>query len=128
MTSDFHPENVVVIADRVQTQQVLVNLLINAIEAMENNDPDSRCITVRTSKRQQMLEVSVADSGPGFVESDGRSLFDPFVSTKDGGMGMGLAISKTIVESFGGRLTVESNEVGGATFLFTLPLVENDVS
>ncbi len=125
--TDFCPGSVVVLADRVQTQQVLVNLLINAVEAMERSNPETRRIAVRTRKYEQYIEVAVSDSGPGFHDCNERTLFDPFMSTKDGGMGMGLAISKTIIESFGGRLTVESDKNEGATFLFTLPLAKNHV-
>ncbi len=125
--TDFPPHNAVVFVDRVQIQQVLVNLLVNAIEAMERIELDCRKVAIGTRQIGQDIEVWVADSGPGFPQDQERNLFDPFVSTKADGMGMGLAISNTIIESFGGQLSVRSNDAGGATFLFTLPVVENHV-
>lgn len=120
-------DDATVYADRVQIQQVMVNLLVNAIEAMERNDSACRTINIGTVHANGNVHVSVADTGPGFPDQPGRNLFDAFVSTKQGGMGMGLAISTTIIESFGGDLSVSDNDAGGATFVFTLPVVENDV-
>ena len=126
----LHPGLPPVLADRVQVQQVLVNLLRNALEAMEQEGkgrngkpPHSRDITVaaRVAEPDEMVEVCVADTGPGLAPEIAARLFDAFVSTKPGGMGMGLSICRSIVEAHGGRLWVEPNPGGGAVFRFTLP-------
>ncbi|MGY3036983.1 PAS domain S-box-containing protein [Bradyrhizobium sp. USDA 4354] len=108
--------------DRVQLQQVLVNLLINASQAM-SGQPGSRTITLRAgSADSETLGITVQDSGPGIQPDDLPRLFDPFFTTKDGGMGMGLAICRTTVEAHGGRLSVASTPGSGTTFHLTLPL------
>jgi two-component system sensor kinase FixL len=115
--------------DRVQIQQVLVNLLQNAFEALDSNDPGDRQVVVETRVSEGSICVSVADNGPGLPPEGGLNLFDAFATTKRHGLGMGLAISRTIVEAHGGRLLATFNAQGGATFHFTLPTArraEND--
>ncbi len=112
----------VVYVDHVQIQQVLVNLLVNAIEAIEQHDSRVREINVTTSSTNGQIQVAVEDTGPGLSWDNERNMFDAFETTKPNGLGMGLAISKTIIESFGGRLWAASNADGGARFHFTLPL------
>lgn len=112
-----------VLADRVQIQQVLINLMRNAIEAMR--DSPQRDLEVRVRNRDElMLEIEVADSGPGIAEDISPQLFTPFVTSKPGGMGIGLSISKRIVEAHGGEIEVGTSRLGGARFNFTLPKVE----
>jgi PAS domain S-box-containing protein len=114
-----------ILADKVQLQQVLLNLIRNAIEAMETTNVRQRRLCVRTRTREQMLEVSVRDAGCGIPpEKSDRveELFGAFFSTKAEGLGMGLAISRSIVESHGGRIWVEPNPDRGTTFTFTVPL------
>lgn len=107
--------------DRIQLQQVLVNLLINAGQAMSGR-PGSRTIVLRASiANGETLGITVQDSGPGIHPDDLPRLFDPFFTTKDGGMGMGLAICRTTAEAHGGRLSVASTPGSGATFHLTLP-------
>mgnify|MGYP003583076922 CR=1 FL=1 len=107
--------------DRVQVQQLLVNLIRNGIEAMESSGADSRSIHVRSCRAgTDSLRVEVRDFGSGF--RDLESAFSPFVTTKPNGMGMGLAICRSIIEAHGGRLWASNNEAGGATVTFTLPL------
>jgi two-component system sensor kinase FixL len=109
-----------VLADRVQIQQVLVNLLRNAVEAMA--DTKRRELKLAIRKRDDaVVEVSVSDTGSGIPEKIAARLFSPFVTTKANGMGIGLAISKTIIEDHGGQLTVAPNPQGGTIFCFTLP-------
>jgi signal transduction histidine kinase len=106
--------------DPIQIQQVIINLVRNAVDAMEGQPRRE----VRVSTRRvdgQMAEVSVADSGAGFAAGPPEDLFSPFTSTKGSGMGLGLSISRTIVEAHGGRIWAENVE-GGAVFRFTLPL------
>ncbi|MBE7196526.1 MAG: PAS domain S-box protein [Parafilimonas terrae] len=109
-----------VLADRVQVQQVLVNLLRNAREAMQRSDRRELTVEARPLGRRA-VEIAVSDTGPGIAEEIADRLFHPFVTTKQSGMGVGLSICRTIVEAHGGRLDVERNDVGGATFRLTLP-------
>jgi PAS domain S-box-containing protein len=112
--------------DRVQLQQVLLNLLMNGMEAMMGVEPDRRQLTVTTSltKEQQVL-VTVRDSGVGIKPDQWEQVFKPFHSSKENGMGMGLAISRSIVESHGGRLWAEPSRTPGATFKMSLPAFED---
>jgi two-component system sensor kinase FixL len=109
-----------VIADRVQVQQVVLNLLRNALDAMR--DSERRELEIRmTSRSDGFTEVSVSDTGSGLSEEVKDSLFSPFMTTKKEGMGVGLSISRGIIEAHGGEIWGESNPSGGATFRFTLP-------
>ncbi|MFI5013346.1 MAG: PAS domain S-box protein [Hyphomicrobiales bacterium] len=116
-----------VIVDRVQVQQVLVNLLRNAMDAMQDATRRELILSVVPSD-DGMVEISVADTGPGISEEIAAKLFQPFVTTKAHGMGVGLSISRTIVESHGGTMWVEANEGGGAVFRFTLPAAAEGVA
>lgn len=108
-----------VLADKVQIQQVVLNLMRNAVDAMhESPRRELRVITRQAS--EDMLEVIVSDTGPGISPQVADQLFQPFVTTKTEGMGVGLSISRTIVEGHGGRIWVETNRDGGADFHFTL--------
>lgn len=123
---DFDTNAGTVHADRVQIQQVLINLMRNAMEAMR--DFPNKQLRVRTfCLPQDLIGVEVADTGPGIAPDIAAQLFQPFVTTKSGGMGIGLSISRRIIESHGGELTVRRNEDGGATFLFTLPALEGGI-
>ncbi|HVH87952.1 MAG TPA: ATP-binding protein, partial [Terriglobales bacterium] len=111
----------VLIGDRVQLQQVVMNLMVNAIDAMKNID-HTRELTVRSQLNgSNDLLVSVSDTGVG-LPSETNQLFDAFFTTKPHGTGMGLVISRTIIESHGGRLWASSNSDRGAVFSFTLPI------
>jgi two-component system sensor kinase FixL len=111
-----------VFADRIQIQQVLVNLLRNAVEAMDSSS--RRELTVTTSLRPDGLaEVAVSDTGSGISPDIASKLFQPFVTSKQSGMGVGLSISRTIVEAHDGKIWVEPNPEGGTVFRFTLPIV-----
>ncbi len=109
-----------VLIDRVQIQQVLINLMKNAIEAMEKSE--RRELTISVGKVvPDLVQVSVADSGSGISEEMAEKLFQPFVTTKASGMGMGLSICRGIIEAHGGRLWLEPNPGGGAVFRFNVP-------
>lgn len=112
-----------VLVDRVQIQQVLINIMRNGIEAMKESERRELVVRVAPGARSETV-VEVSDSGSGVPEEVAAQLFRPFVTTKPSGMGVGLSISKRIVEAHGGKLTMHRNEAGGATFRFTLPAVE----
>ena len=118
---DFDPTLPGVSADRIQIEQVVVNLVRNACEAMKTGDDDRR-LTLRTRAVGDRVEVTVADSGPGLPpDAEGR-LFEAFFTTKAEGVGVGLAISRSLIIAHGGDLTAATGERGGATFRFTLPV------
>jgi two-component system sensor kinase FixL len=108
-----------VLADRVQIQQVMVNLMRNAIEAMEHSATKRLIIRARSRDHEQ-VEISVADTGQGIAPDILQNLFQPFNSSKSQGMGLGLSICRTIIEAHGGRLTVDSVDADGTIFKFTL--------
>ena len=109
-------------ADRVQLQQVVLNLVMNAIDAMRDVHDGPRRLTVRTrAEEPSQVVVSISDTGIGVGEDLTDRLFEPFYTTKASGMGMGLSVSRSIVESHGGRLWASVNRGPGATFTFTLP-------
>jgi C4-dicarboxylate-specific signal transduction histidine kinase len=114
--------------DRIQLQQVLVNLMVNAGHAMaEQSRP--RVVTVRAGVAEGgSLAITVKDTGPGISPGDLARLFEPFFTTKQGGMGMGLAICRTTVESHGGQMTADSSPGSGATFRLTLPVIQERAS
>jgi C4-dicarboxylate-specific signal transduction histidine kinase len=116
--SDVSP----VSGDRVQLQQILLNLIMNAMEAMNDVDGSTReiAITIQNLDEDQVV-VSVEDSGRGLDANAANRIFEPFYTTKSGGMGLGLSISRSIVESHGGRLWAAANDGPGTTFHFTLP-------
>jgi signal transduction histidine kinase len=110
------------IGDRVQLQQVLMNLMINGLDAMKHAD-GARELAIKSHRVDDgQLQVSVSDSGVGLTDQDADQIFNAFFTTKPHGTGMGLRISRTIVESHGGRLWASGNSPRGASFYFTLPI------
>jgi len=114
------PELDLVLVDRVQIQQVLVNLFRNALEAMAQSS-QRELVALNTRAADDTIEVAISDTGHGFSPEAQTNLFQTFFTTKETGMGVGLSISRTIVEAHGGRMWAETNPSGGATFRFTLP-------
>jgi two-component system sensor kinase FixL len=117
----FDREPVFVRGDRVQLQQVMLNLVQNAMEAMSELEDRRRIVTVRCQVRDGQVGVSVQDSGPGLKVGAEDMIFEPFYTTKPGGMGMGLSIVRSIVEAHGGSIHATSDGVGGAILEFVLP-------
>jgi len=122
---DVPPRLPPVHGDRVQIQQVLLNLVLNAMDALEGVRTPRRTITVAARPDgRASVEISVADSGRGIAPDQLARIFEPFFTTKSKGIGMGLSISRSIIESHGGRLWAENRAPEGATFRFTLPIAE----
>ena len=109
-----------VLADRIQIQQVLVNLIRNAIEVLADHKGPRTLELTTSAQADDMVEVRVADSGPGLAPAVAAQLFQPFVTTKEKGMGLGLSICRTIVEAHGGKIWVNAPSQGGSVFHFTL--------
>jgi len=122
---NLNPEFDLVLVDRVQIQQVLVNLFRNALEAMAQS-PVRELAVSNTAVDDDMIEVSVSDTGSGFPEDVRANLFQTFFTTKESGMGVGLSISRSIIEAHGGRMWAEGKASEGATFRFTLPVASRE--
>jgi len=112
-------------ADRTQLQQVILNLLVNAIQALGRVDPHRRELTIETSiESVNGISVYVRDSGVGIDPEGLEQLFEPFYTTKPGGMGMGLSICRSIIEAHSGRIWATANSPQGACFQFTIPMID----
>ena len=119
---NLHPKVSTFLGDSVQIQQVIINLLTNALDAIDDQPVENRNITIYTkTEKPSDIIVSVSDSGGGIDPDKIEEIFNPFYTTKSQGMGLGLAICRSIIEVHGGKLDCENNPDGGATFLFTLP-------
>jgi signal transduction histidine kinase len=115
--------------DPVEIEQVLINLLMNGMEAMRDTPRAARRLGITIERADpDQVRVAVADRGIGLDRTESGRLFDPFYTTKEGGTGLGLSMSRTIVDSYGGRIWAEPNPGGGAVFTFTLPWHLPDIS
>lgn len=121
----FDPAAELVLADRIQIQQVLLNLIRNAIEAMQDS-PRRELVIATAAKEGRTAEVRVSDTGSGLAPEVAERLFEPFMTTKAQGMGVGLSICRTIVEAHGGRIWAEPKPDPGTEFRFTLPMVKEE--
>jgi C4-dicarboxylate-specific signal transduction histidine kinase len=110
-----------ILADRIQLQQVILNLIINACEALTAADDEFRKLSLSTAREMDGVALTVRDTGVGIDPQQIETVFEAFHTTKPGGMGMGLAVSRSIIEGHGGRLWAEPNEPRGAIFKFTIP-------
>jgi len=120
---EAEPEMSAVQGDRVQLQQVVLNLLLNAFDVMRDADASDRVVRLNIGRMdERMLKVSVVDAGPGLPPESIERVFDAFYTTKSKGLGMGLSISRSIIEAHGGRMWAENNLKRGATFSFTIPI------
>jgi signal transduction histidine kinase/integral membrane sensor domain MASE1 len=120
--ADLAPGALVVLGDRVQLQQVLLNLVLNAMEATSDGAAGARTVLVSTRRTDRVAEIFVDDSGPGLRPGTEALIFDPFYTTKRSGMGMGLSIARSIVHAHGGEISARNKSPRGATFHFAVPL------
>ncbi len=114
-----------VFGDRILLQQCILNLLMNAFDALAKVESDQRKVSIRIApEKQGWIAISVHDTGDGIHPSVAGRLFEPFVTTKTNGMGLGLLVTRSIVEDHGGKIFAKPNDEGGTTFTFTLPAAE----
>jgi signal transduction histidine kinase len=116
-----------ILGDRIQLQQVILNLVVNGIDAMKDTPSENRTISIRTSRVENFAQLSVSDRGPGIPEDKLKEVFEPFFTSKAEGMGMGLSIARTIVEAHHGLISAKNRDHGGATFRIRLPLCTDSV-
>ena len=114
-----------ILGDRIQLQQVILNLVMNGIDAMRDRPSENRIVSIRTSRVDSFAQLSVLDRGPGIPEDKLKEIFEPFFTSKAEGMGMGLSIARTIVEAHHGLISAKNRDHGGATFRIRLP-ISND--
>ena len=112
-----------ILGDRIQLQQVILNLVVNGIDAMKDTPDENRIITIRTSRVENFAQLTVSDHGSGIPEDKLKEVFEPFFTSKPEGMGMGLSIARTIIEAHNGQISARNRDHSGATFRIRLPLV-----
>jgi signal transduction histidine kinase len=122
LVSVITPDALPILGDRIQLQQVVLNLVVNGIDAMRGTPSENRIISIRTSRVENLAELSVSDRGHGIPQEKLKRVFEPFFTSKAEGMGMGLSIARTIVEAHNGRIWAENQIGGGAVFRVSLPL------
>lgn len=118
-------ETPLVLGDRIQLSQALLNLLHNALQAVEGQPPARRWVEVSTAAEDQYVLLTVHDRGVGFQSDAAARLFDAFFTTRGDGLGLGLAISKSIIEAHHGQIRGTTNDEGGATFVVALPRIDH---
>jgi signal transduction histidine kinase len=123
LVSVITPDALPILGDRIQLQQVILNLVVNGIDAVKDTSTENRIISIRTSRVETFAELSVSDRGPGIPEDKLKEVFEPFYTSKVQGMGMGLSIARTIVEAHHGLIWAKNRDHGGASFRIRLPLV-----
>jgi signal transduction histidine kinase/ABC-type uncharacterized transport system substrate-binding protein len=123
LVSVIKPDALPILGDRIQLQQVILNLVVNGIDAMRDTPSENRIISIRTSRVETFAELSVSDRGPGIPEDKLKEVFEPFFTSKAEGMGMGLSIARTIIEAHNGLISAKNRDHGGASFRIRLPIV-----
>jgi signal transduction histidine kinase len=124
LVSVITPGALPILGDRIQLQQVILNLVVNGIDAMKDTPTEMRVISIRTSRVEEFAELSVSDRGSGIPEDKLKDVFEPFYTSKAGGMGMGLSIALTIIEAHHGLIWAKNRDHGGASFRIKLALVQ----
>jgi signal transduction histidine kinase len=122
LVSVITPETLPILGDRIQLQQVILNLVMNGIEAMRDIPSEGRIISIRTSRVENFAQLSVSDRGSGIPDEKLKEVFEPFFTSKAEGMGMGLSIARTIIEAHNGVISAKNRDHGGATFRIRVPL------
>jgi signal transduction histidine kinase len=122
LVSVITPQALPILGDRIQLQQVILNLVMNGVEAMRDTPSENRIISIRTSLVGEFAELTVSDGGPGIPEDKLNEVFEPFFTSKAEGMGMGLSIARTIIEAHNGVISAKNRDHGGASFWIKLPL------
>ena len=122
MANVITPDALPILGDRIQLQQVILNLVVNGIDAMKDTPTENRIISIRTSCVDNFAKLSVSDRGSGIPEDKLKEVFEPFFTSKAEGMGMGLSIARTIIEAHHGLISAKNRDRGGATFRIRLPL------
>jgi signal transduction histidine kinase len=122
LSSLISPVVLPIVGDRIQLQQVILNLVVNAIDAMADTPSDDRAISIRTSRVENFAELAISDRGPGIPEDKLKEVFEPFVTSKSKGMGVGLSIARTIVEAHDGQISANNEPGRGAVFRIKLPI------
>ena len=126
LLSAITPDALPILGDRIQLQQVILNLVVNGIEAMRDTSSENRIISIRTSRVENFAQLSVSDRGSGIPEDKLKEVFEPFFTSKAEGMGMGLSIARTIIEAHHGQISANNRDHGGASFRIKLPLSTDD--
>ena len=124
LISVITPAALPILGDRIQLQQVLLNLVMNGIDAMKDTPSENRIISIRTSRVENFAQLSVSDRGAGIPEDKLKEVFEPFYTSKADGMGMGLSIARTIIEAHNGLIWAKNRDLGGASFRIRIPLVQ----
>jgi len=125
MANLITPDALPILGDRIQLQQVILNLVVNGVDAMKETPDENRIISLRTSRVENFAQLTVSDRGSGIPEDKLNEVFEPFFTSKAEGMGMGLSIARTIVEAHDGVLSAKNRDHGGATFEIRLPLTDD---
>jgi len=118
------PDALPILGDRIQLQQVILNLVMNGVDAMRDTPSENRIISIRTSRFENFAQLSVSDRGSGIPDEKLKEVFEPFFTSKAEGMGMGLSIARTIIEAHHGQISAKNRDHGGASFRIRLPLVQ----
>ena len=122
LVSVITPAALPILGDRIQLEQVILNLVVNGIEVMRDTPSEHRIIAIRTSRVEKFAQLSVSDRGSGIPEEKIKEIFEPFFTSKAEGMGMGLSIARTIIEAHNGHIWAKNRDHGGATFRISIPL------
>ena len=124
LVNGITPDALPILGDRIQLQQVILNLVVNGIDAMKDMPTEDRIISIRTSRVENFAQLSVSDRGSGIPDEKLNAIFEPFFTSKAEGMGMGLSIARTIIEAHQGVISAKNRDHGGASFRIRLPLVQ----